>query len=67
MLQQVVPPERVVAARRVVPGEARRSPTTLELCLRVPPTTAAVVVRVDFQKAFLTVYEHPPDASRQVN
>lgn len=59
--------ERVVVARQVVAGEARRSPATLELCLRVPPSTAAVLLRLDFQKAFLTVYEHPPDASRSAN
>lgn len=61
---QAVALEAAVARRRIVPGEQRTSPAQLELCLAVPPGTATVTLSVDFQKAFLTVFEHPPDASR---
>lgn len=61
---QAVALEAAVARRRIVPGDHRTSPAQLELCLAVPAGTRSLTLSVDFQKAFLTVFEHPPDASR---
>ena len=61
---QAVALEAAVARRRIVPGDQRTSPAQLELCLAVPAGTRSLTLSIDFQKAFLTVFEHPPDASR---
>lgn len=61
---QEVPPEEAVVRRRIVPAEDRRSPAQLELCLALPRGTQTLTLSINFQKAFLTVFEHPPDTSR---
>ena len=50
--------------RRSVPAEDRGAPTQLELCLALPEAARNVRLQLAFQKAFLTVFEHLPDASR---
>lgn len=56
--------ETAIVKRRIVPAEDRTSPAQLEACFAVPDGTRSVALSFDFQKAFLTVFEHPPDASR---
>ncbi|EFJ52494.1 hypothetical protein VOLCADRAFT_102993 [Volvox carteri f. nagariensis] len=53
-----------LVAQQVRPAVQRSSPGVLDLCLRVPPTVAEVQLRIAFSKAFLTVFEYPPDAHR---
>ena len=57
---------------RVVPGKDRKRSTVIELCLALPALDEHqqghqgrhLYLDVKFEKAFLTVTEHPPDKSR---
>lgn len=53
-----------VVSWHVVPGDVRSAPMLLEPCLTVPAATHDITLSISFRKAFLTVYEHPADASR---
>ena len=57
-------PGAAVLRRRIVPAEDRSSPAQVELCVAVPAGMRSLTMSIAFQKAFLTVSEHPPDASR---
>ncbi|GLI64049.1 hypothetical protein VaNZ11_007211, partial [Volvox africanus] len=61
---QEVPLRPHLVAQQVRPAVQRSSPGVVDLCLRVPPAVAEVQLRVAFSKAFLTVFEYPPDAHR---
>jgi phosphatidylinositol glycan class T len=51
-------------ARRLVPAQDRRQQLQLELCLALPAGTQQVLLTAEFSKAFLTVFECPPDTNR---
>eukprot|EP00850_Spirogloea_muscicola_P014269 SM000101S09267 [mRNA] locus=s101:244995:249777:- [translate_table: standard] len=48
----------------ISPAEDRQAPAVLEARLRLPSLTSTVQLHIDFNKAFLWIDEHPPDASR---
>jgi hypothetical protein len=53
------------ARSRLLPPRDRQRPATLELCLANVTALASLLhLTVVFDKAFLTVTEHPPDAHR---
>ncbi|KAL0049666.1 hypothetical protein WJX82_007177 [Trebouxia sp. C0006] len=54
----------VLLAHHLQPAEGPGTIALLELCLRLPAATATGLLTIDFQKAFLTVFDHPPDAHR---
>ena len=54
----------VLIAHHLEPAEGPGTTALLELCLHLPAATAAASLTIDFQKAFLTVFDHPPDAHR---
>ncbi len=54
----------VLLAHHLQPAEGPGTIALLELCLRLPAATATALLTIDFQKAFLTVFDHPPDAHR---
>jgi phosphatidylinositol glycan class T len=56
--------DALVTARRVVPAQDRRQQLELELCLQLPAATQQLLLTADFSKAFLTVFECPPDTHR---
>ncbi|GJP32611.1 hypothetical protein CLOM_g17223 [Closterium sp. NIES-68] len=56
-----------VVAARLQPTRERGPPAVLELVLQVPRTVTRVTITVQYRKAFLTVFESPPDASRGVD
>ncbi|CAK9860930.1 unnamed protein product [Sphagnum jensenii] len=49
---------------RVSPSEDRKSPAVLEMQLRVPYNTSIISLTVEFDKGYLRIDEHPPDANR---
>ena len=51
-------------AHHLEPAEGLGTTALLELCLKLPAATNAASLTIDFQKAFLTVFDHPPDAHR---
>ncbi|GIL71952.1 hypothetical protein Vretifemale_2387 [Volvox reticuliferus] len=61
---QEVPLRPHLVAQHVRPAVQRSSPGVVDICMRVPPAIAEVQMRVAFSKAFLTVFEYPPDAHR---
>jgi len=56
--------QTVVDQYRVEPSRDRERPTVIELCVPVHQTCSHLTVSVRFDKAFLTVFEHPPDTAR---
>ena len=54
----------VLLAHHLQPAEGPGTTALLELCLQLPAATSAAFLTIDFQKAFLTVFDHPPDAHR---
>ena len=54
----------VLLAHHLEPAEGPGTTALLELCLRMPIGTSTASLTIDFQKAFLTVFDHPPDAHR---
>ena len=54
----------VLLAHHLQPAEGPGTIALLELCLRLPAATSTALLTIDFQKAFLTVFDHPPDAHR---
>ncbi|DBA96687.1 hypothetical protein WJX77_007388 [Trebouxia sp. C0004] len=54
----------VLLAHHLQPAEGPGTIALLELCLRLPAATSMALLTIDFQKAFLTVFDHPPDAHR---
>ncbi len=55
--------ERLLA-RRLQAAEPRSQAALMELCLQVPARACSLQLTVSFRKAFLSVFEHPPDAHR---
>ena len=51
-------------ARRLQAAEPRSQAALMELCLQVPARACSLQLTVSFRKAFLSVFEHPPDAHR---
>jgi phosphatidylinositol glycan class T len=56
--------DALVTARRLVPAQDRRQQLELELCLQLPAASRQLLLTADFSKAFLTVFECPPDTHR---
>ena len=54
----------VLLAHHLEPAEGPGTTGLIELCLSLPRLTASALLAIDFQKAFLTVFDHPPDAHR---
>ncbi|KAL0032283.1 hypothetical protein WJX79_002357 [Trebouxia sp. C0005] len=61
---QDVDMDDVLLAHHLQPAEGPGTIALLELCLRLPAAASTALLTIDFQKAFLTVFEHPPDAHR---
>ncbi|KAL3156874.1 hypothetical protein ABBQ38_001141 [Trebouxia sp. C0009 RCD-2024] len=61
---KVVYLDDVLLAHHLEPAEGPGTTGLIELCLSLPATTSSAVLRISFQKAFLTVFDHPPDAHR---
>lgn len=61
---QVVYLDDVLLAHHLEPAEGPDTMGLIELCFSLPATTTSAVLRISFQKAFLTVFDHPPDAHR---
>ena len=61
---QVVYLDDVLLAHHLEPAEGPGTIGLIELCFSLPATASSAVLRVNFQKAFLTVFDHPPDAHR---
>ena len=56
--------EELLLARRLQTAEPRSQAALVELCLQVPAQACSLQLSVSFRKAFLSVFEHPPDAHR---
>lgn len=54
----------VVTAHTIQPAEGQGTSALTELCLRLPGSAHSAKLSIAFQKAFLTVFDHPPDANR---
>lgn len=65
-MSQVVNQRSVVTSRQLRPAESRSAAAVIELCMAVPADFQHISLTVEFSKAFLTVFEHPPDAARCV-
>jgi phosphatidylinositol glycan class T len=65
-LQVVVDGERVKKGVRLKlsPADDRKSPAVVEIGVTVPRNTSVVVLSVEFDKGYLRIDEHPPDANR---
>lgn len=67
-LKVVVDGERVSLQNgvrlKLSPADDRKSPAVLEIGLTVPRNTSTLVVSVEFDKGYLRIDEHPPDANR---
>ena len=63
-ITQVVFLDDVLLAHHLEPAEGPGTTGLIELCLSLPAATTSALIRIDFQKAFLTVFDHPPDAHR---
>lgn len=50
--------------RHVSTAQDRARPLVLNLCLRLPASARSISLSAEFTKAFLTAFEHPPDAHR---
>ena len=61
---QVVHLDAVLLTHHLEPAEGPGTTGVIELCLSLPAATTSALIRIDFQKAFLTVFDHPPDAHR---
>ena len=61
---QAATPRAVVTSRQLQPSESRSAPAVIELCMSVPANFLHISLTVQFSKAFLTVFEHTPDAAR---
>eukprot|EP01134_Creolimax_fragrantissima_P001542 CFRG1542T1 len=56
-------PDKIITHRRLVPSRDREQPMEIELTMDVPSLTT-ITVSFSFEKAFIKVNEHPPDANR---
>eukprot|EP00249_Psilotum_nudum_P019528 c27298_g1_i1 orf=722-2542(+) len=54
----------VVKWMNLSPSEDRKSPGVIEMQLELPRNSSIVALTVDFDKGFLRIDEHPPDANR---
>lgn len=67
-LKVVVDGERVSLKKglklRLSPADDRKSPAVVEIGLTVPRNTSTLVISVEFDKGYLRIDEHPPDANR---
>ncbi|XP_024520689.1 GPI transamidase component PIG-T isoform X2 [Selaginella moellendorffii] len=54
----------VVRLMRFTPAEDRKAPAAVEIALRVSIATQAVTLTIQYDKGFLHIDEHPPDANR---
>ena len=54
----------VVTAHTLQPAEGQGTSALIELCLRLPGTARSAKLSIAFHNAFLTVFDHPPDANR---
>lgn len=61
---QLVHLDDVLLTHHLEPAEGPGTTGVIELCLSLPAATTSALIRIDFQKAFLTVFDHPPDAHR---
>ncbi|CAM6102674.1 unnamed protein product [Calypogeia fissa] len=59
-----VPLREVATRMRIFPAEDRLSPAVLEIQLQLPSNVSILSLKVEFDKAFLHIDEHPPDANR---
>ncbi|KAF8065876.1 STP13 [Scenedesmus sp. PABB004] len=55
---------RHLTHRHISPAADRAAPLVLDLCLALPARARSVALTATFSKAFLTAFEHPPDAHR---
>lgn len=62
--EQPKPFWEVVTWMQVIPSEDRRSPGVIELELRIPCNATVITLITEFDKGFLRIDEHPPDANR---
>lgn len=53
-----------VSAHKLQAAEGPGTTAFIELCLRIPPAAQSLALSIAFQKAFLSVFDHPPDAYR---
>ncbi|KAG0564489.1 hypothetical protein KC19_8G114600 [Ceratodon purpureus] len=67
-LKVVVDGERVLLKKgvrlKLSPAEDRKSPAVLEIGVTIPRNTSMLFVSVEFDKGYLRIDEHPPDANR---
>ena len=49
---------------KLSPADDRKSPAVLEIGLAIPGNTSMLVLGVEYDKGFLRIDEHPPDANR---
>ncbi|KAI5069341.1 hypothetical protein GOP47_0015642 [Adiantum capillus-veneris] len=54
----------VVRWMQVVPSEDRKSPGVMEMELIIPYNASVITIITEFDKGFLRIDEHPPDANR---
>jgi hypothetical protein len=64
LLLQMVALSDHLLLQHITPGEDRKQPLVVDLCLAVPAVTTSVTLTAQFTKAFLAMAEHPPDAHR---
>ena len=61
---QPAPLPSLLHSQHISLAQDRAKPLLLHLCLALPATATSVSLEVQFSKAFLTVFEQPPDAYR---
>lgn len=49
---------------KLSPADDRKSPAVVEIGVTIPRNTSVVLLSVDFDKGYLRIDEHPPDANR---
>lgn len=59
-----VPLQNIITQMLVTPAEDRLSPAVLEVKLKLPRNVSIMSLTMDFDKGFLHIDEHPPDANR---
>lgn len=65
-----IPPQQVaelashLTHSHIKTAQDRSRPLELHTCLLLPSSTRSVALSAQFTKAFLTAFEHPPDAHR---
>lgn len=61
---QVYPLSQHLLLRHISTAQDRARPLVLNLCLKLPASARSISLSAKFTKAFLTAFEHPPDAHR---